>query len=214
MRKVCYTMGGRGSSSDGGRRFGQLSEANSFFGVGEPDGMFPRWEQSVTEDEKSAAVYYTSSAYMEINKYLRGKNLDEAPENIKNVVANIDKAMAKFNLTENITVFRGGSNQLVGGASTVDAIKAMTGAIVRDNGIMSTAVTASGMWDTGGKKIGYEIQIPKGKGRGIFIDPVSHFQGEQEFMVARGTEFKVTGAYTDTHGNVICKLKAVYGRRK
>ena len=93
-------------------------------------------------------------------------------------------------------------------------LKAMQGAIVRDNGIMSTAVTRSGAWSSSGGNIGYEVSIPKGRGRGIFIDPISEYSGEQEFMVARGTEFKITGAYKDTHGNVICKLKAIYRKRK
>lgn len=210
-------MGGRGTSSGVGgssRSFNHLSDANDFFSVGRDSGMFPDWERGVSDEERNAAVYYTTEAYKEINKYLRGKNLADAPAKVQNAVRNIDTAMQKFNLTENITVFRGGSNKLVGGASTVEEIKAMIGAVVRDNGIMSTAVTRGGAWGSSGHNIGYEVEIPKGRGRGIFIDPISHYKGEQEFMVARGTEYRITGAYTDTHGNVVCKLKAVYRKKK
>lgn len=207
-------MGGRGASSSGSRVFQHFADANTAFGVGQDHGMYPDWERSVSQDEREASVYYTTDAYREINKYLRGKNLDEAPDKIKNTVRDIDTAMKKFNLTENITVFRGGSNKLVGGASTLEEIKALVGTVVRDNGIMSTAVTQSAAWSSTGNNIGYEIQIPKGRGRGIFIDPISHYKGEQEFMVARATNYKITGAYADAHGNIICKMKAVYGRRK
>lgn len=202
-------MGGRGASSSGSRIFQHFADANTAFGVGQDRGMFPDWERSITQNEREASVYYTTEAYKEINKYLRGKNLDEAPDKIKDSVRDIDTAMRKFDLTENITVFRGGSNKLVGGASTLEEVKALVGAVVRDNGIMSTAVTQSAAWSSHGSNIGYEIQVPKGRGRGIFIDPISHYSGEQEFMIARGTEFKITGAYKDTHGNVVCKMRIV-----
>lgn len=206
-------MGGRGASSSGSRVFQHFSDANTAFGVGQDHGMFPDWEQAISQDEREASIYYTTNAYREINKYLRGKILNQADAKIQNAVKNIDTAMQKFNLTENITVFRGGSNKLVGGASTLEEVKALIGATVRDNGIMSTAVTQGAAWGSSGNNIGYEIQIPKGRGRGIYIDPISHYQGEQEFMVARGTEYKITGAYTDTHGNIVCKMKAVYHRK-
>ena len=75
--------------------------------------MYPDWEQAATADERNAAVYYTTEAYREINAHLRerdDKTLENASDKVKKAVDNIDKAMAKFNLTENITVFRGGSN--------------------------------------------------------------------------------------------------------
>ena len=62
---------------------------------------------------------------------MRGKNLDEAPDKIKDSVRDIDTAMRKFDLTENITVFRGGSNKLVGGASTLEEVKARQARKVR-----------------------------------------------------------------------------------
>ena len=97
----------------------------------------------------------------------------------------------------------------MGGASTIEQVKAMIGAVVQDKGIMSTAVTAGAMWDKSGGNIGYEIEVPKGRGRGFFVDPISAHHGEQEFTLKPGTHFKITGAYTDTHGNVICKLRVL-----
>ena len=225
-------MGGRGTSSGVGgssRSFNTMNQANDFFGVGQGDGMFPEWERAVPDDEKESAILYTKQAYIPMNKLLREgeaafqKWLETHHDSyfhgdaalIREHAARIERAMDKFNLTENITVWRGGSNRLVGGATTVEELKAMVGSVVHDNGVMSTAVTRGGMWDkSGGKNIGYEIEVPKGRGRGVFIDPVSAHKGEQEFMVRPGTKFKITGAYTDTHGDVICKLKAIYPKKR
>lgn len=221
-------MGNRGSKSGIGsgksRGFNKLSDANEFFGVGESSGMFPDWEQAVTDAEKKSAILYTKSAYRAMNKYLRsGEDAYKAwavnhhdyyfngnPEAIEEHAKRIDAAMDKFDLKQNIVVWRGGSSRLVNGASTVAELKAMIGAVVRDKGIMSTAVTKAAACGMEGSNIGYEVEIPKGRGRGIFIDPVSANRGEEEFMVRRNTRYQITGAYTDTHGNVICKLKAIF----
>ena len=175
-------------------------------------GMFKDWYDAATPAERKAAATYTGYQYTEINKYLSGQDLQNAPDWVKDTVKNIDSGMKKFNLKEAITVFRGGSNKLIGGAQTVADINGMKGAIVIDRGITSTAVTKDASW-IGSEKMGYEIVYPKGRGRGIFIDPTSTHQGEQEFMAARNTHYEVLGGYVDDEGHVICRLKAVYGKK-
>ena len=224
-------MGGRGTSSGVGgssRSFHHLSEANDFFGVGRDSGMFPDWERNTPDDEKKSAILYTTDAYKAMNALLRGgeagyqKWLASHHDHyfhgdaalIREHAARIERAMDKFNLTENITVWRGGSNKLVGGASTIEEVKALIGRTVRDDGVTSAAVTKNGAWGQSGKNIGYEIEVPKGRGRGIFIDPVSDAKGEQEFMLRPGSSYKITGAYTDTHGNVICKMRVITTKKR
>lgn len=224
-------MGGRGTSSgtgSGPKSFHTIHQANDFFGVGKSDGMFPEWERNVSDDEKNSAILYTKQAYIPMNALLRGGEagykkwlethsdhyFNGNPDLIREHAARIENAMDKFDLKENITVWRGGSNKLVGGASTVEQLKALVGSVVRDNGVMSTAVTKDAAWGQSGGNIGYEVVVPKGRGRGIFIDPVSAHHGEQEFMIRPGTRYKITGAYTDTHGNVICRLKVLNPKKK
>lgn len=216
-----YDAGGSGLL--GSRAFNSLKEAEDHFGVkydseyswsqtydnDASKGMFKDWYDSTTAEERDGCITYTGGAYSTINKYLREGTLDSAPQWVKDAVRNSDKAMDKFVLKEAITVWRGGSNRLIGGARTVDDINAMKGAIVVDKGITSTAVTRDGAWY--GMK--YEIVYPKGRGRGIFIDPISAHHGEKEFMARRGTRYEVIGGYNDYDGNTVCQLKAVYGRR-
>lgn len=224
-------MGGRGGGSGFSNgvytSFNSLDDADTFFGYKSADnrGMFPDWEKAMSKEERNATILYTKQAYRPINTYLRrgeaaylskysSPGADEYfggdVSSVKNTVDRITSGMDKFDLKKNITVWRGGSTRLVGGATTVEQIKAMTGSIVRDDGVMSTAVTPDGMWGTSGKRIGYEIQIPRGKGRGVYVSPISNYRHEQEFMVRPGTRFQIMGAYTNKHGDTICQMRAVY----
>ena len=215
-----YNAGGSGLL--GSRAHDDIKEWERFFGVeykGWDDydhdnsyGAFSDWYETATPEEREAARTYTGSAYTTINDYLRSDKLSDAPQWVKDAVRNNDKASAKFYLPEAITVWRGGSDKLIGGAKTVEQINAMKGAIVVDRGITSTAVTKDASW-INESNMGYEIVYPKGRGRGIFIDPISKNHGEQEFMASRKTSYEVIGGYTDAEGHVICQLKAVYGRK-
>lgn len=219
-----YDAGGSGLL--GSRASDDLREWEEFFGVryrmeewsekydhDSSQGAFKEWYNAATPEERAAAIRYTSSAYTTINEYLRGDNLANAPDWVKDAVRNIDSGTKKFNLTQAITVWRGGSNRLVGGATTVEQLNAMKGAIVMDKGVTSTAVTKDASWIRDGN-MGYEIVYPRGRGRGIFIDPVSDNHGEQEFMAARNTRYEVLGGYRDSDGRVIARLKAVYGKNR
>ncbi len=217
----------KGSGLLGSKTYGDIESWNDYFGVKYKDdfyiynnydntrseGMFADWYNSVTKDELAAAVRYTGSSYTTINRYLRNDDMSNAPDWVKNTVKNIDSAMKKFELKDAITVWRGGSNKLLGGASSLAQIEALKGAIVQDKGVMSTAVTKEQMWTTSGGNIGYEVVYPRGKGRGIFVDPVSENHGEAEFMAARGTHYEVLGGYRDSNGRLICRLKAVYNKK-
>lgn len=222
-----YDAGGTGLL--GSRAMNDINDWNKFFGVeynnddywyggfdeDRSSGEFAEWYKNATPQERQAVITYTGYQYHEINQYLRNQNLDNAPDWVKETVANFDSGVAKFNLKEPITVWRGGSNRLVGGATTVEELNNMKGAIVIDRGITSTAVTkqASFMGSSSSGKMGYEIVYPKGRGRGAFVDPISENHGEQEFVAARNTRYEVLGGYTDNQGRTICRLKAVYGKK-
>lgn len=218
-----YDAGGSGLL--GSRTHDTIEEWNKFFGVKynhgdywdgfDPDesyGTFGDWHADATNAELKAAETYTGSWYREINKYLRSGTLDQASGFIKDTVKNLDSGIQKFYLKEAITVWRGGSNKLIGGAQTVEDINKMVGAVVIDRGITSTAVTKGASWISD-EKMGYEIVYPKGRGRGVFVDPISDNHGEQEFMAARNTRYEVLGGYRDDDGRVICRLKAIYGKK-
>ena len=206
--RECYTMGGRGTSS--GVRFTHYQDAYSFFGVNDqfsPDAMFPNWQGFINSAERQAVIDYTGSAYSSINNQLRQNGYDTAPTGLKEKIDRIDAAIAKFTLDKTLTVIRGSSAHLVGGYTTAAEINAnLKGAIVRDKGFMSTSAVTGSEFPG---QIKYEITVPKGKGRGAFVAPISQYHTENEFLLKRGSLFKVLGAHTDTHGQITVRLRVV-----
>lgn len=43
----------------------------------------------------------------------------------------------------------------------------------------------------------YEICMPPGKGRGAYVAAMSRYEHEQEFLIARGTKYKIVGVTED-----------------
>ena len=201
-------MGGRGESL--GARFEHYQDAYSFFGVGDtfsPEAMFPNWQSDINSDERAAVIDYTGSEYQKINSCLRSNGYDTASKFLKTKIDRIDADIEKFVLSKTLTVLRGSSEHLVGGYTTAAEINAnLKGAIVRDKAFMSTSAVSGDQFPG---KILYQITVPKGKGRGAFVAPISNFKTENEFLLKRGTQFKVLGASTDTHGHVVVRLRVV-----
>lgn len=196
-------MGGRGGSYE---RYSHYQDAYNFFGVGGSDGAYPVWERAITNGERESTVLYTGSAYTSINGILRGVGIEKASAQMRGTIENIDKAIEKFELKKNLTVYRGSSAQLIGGYTTAEEINAnLKGAIVRDKGFMSTSAVHKSAFSGAVK---YEIRVPKGKGRGAFVAPISHFKHENEFLLKRGSYFRVMGAKV-VNGETIVSLKVI-----
>jgi hypothetical protein len=195
-------MGGRGSSF---KSFSHWQEGYAFFGVnGGKNTMYNSWSSTASHDEKNALTTYTGSAYSSINKALRTETRNY---NYQKTISDMDTAIEKFELKKNLTTYRGSSAELVGGYTTAKDINSnLKGTVVKDKGYVSTAVVQSSSFSG---EIKYEIDVPKGKGRGTFVAPISHFKTENEFILKRGTNFLVKGATEDSWGNVTVKLKVV-----
>ena len=215
-----------GSPNGSARVFKSAKEANDFFGVrfqkstsfwdddkydhDASNGVFKDWYNNATRAERNAVITYTGSAFDYINNYLRGVSSDLSDHH-KETISRMDSAMKKFNLPQAITVYRGSSTKLFGGAGTVEALNSMKGTIVRDKGFVSTSVYQGAQFE---KKLILEIKYPKGRGRGIYAAPISSHQTEWEFIGARNTDFKIMGARRDEYGNTIVRLNAVYGKKR
>lgn len=174
------------------------------------------WERELNNNpEQFNSLYnYTGSFYKAANSYLRKtKKSDYAgysPTDLKARIKEIDTALSKFDLKNNIMVYRGSTNHLIGGAKTVDDVKKIVGSVVRDKGFMSTSTRKSSAFSD---DVHYEIKVPKGKDRGAYVGGVSHFGHEKEFLLNRGTQFKVLGAREGKYGKLIVQLEVV-GRKK
>lgn len=203
-------MGGRGSSSGikkggGFRILGTREESDAFFGV-KSGGSYDEWERDVTFEERYATQVYTGTSYRRINRYLRTGEFGPYDEQeIKTLVNDIDASIAKFDLKRGITVFRGAGSELIGGAKSVEEINAMKGTVVRDKGFFSTTTTREKSFN--GMK--YEVKVPKGRGRGAWVAPISGIPSENEFLLKRNTNFRIAGGKMDSKGNTVCILEVI-----
>jgi hypothetical protein len=89
-----------------------------------------------------------------------------------------------------VTVYRGSSADLLGGYHTVSEIQQLVGATVIDKGYTSASISKS---KTFGGSIGYKIVVPPGKGRGAYVGNISSEKSEVEYLLKRGTHYKITG---------------------
>lgn len=176
-------------------------DAYSFFGKD-----LDAWENGLTQAEHNAVRAYTGSAYANINDQLRFGEKNGKEQQIKD----IDSAISKFDLKEDIKVYRGGAIELFGGATTVEEINAMAGTYIRDKGFVSTTTRKSVAFDNGVK---FEIDVRKGKGKGAYVDGISHYgkkessgQGESEFLVARNQHMQILGAKM-INGEIVVHLE-------
>ena len=180
-------------------------------GVGNFGSAYEDWYRNIDNVEEEEVNKYTGPWYKTVNAVLRSDDvyydLDVYEQmEVDDSIASLDTAIAKFDLKKNLKVFRGSTSDLVGGYTTVEEINAnIKGAIVRDKAYMSTSADKKSPFTD---EIRYEIQVPKGKGRGAFVAPISKFKSEDEFLLKRGTKFKVLGA-VNRNGEVVVKLKVV-----
>lgn len=187
-------------------------DAHSLFGTSKNDtydsnGMYGEWIQNVEADERKSIVYYTGIGYSKINDTLRKFKKPDAF--LQKDIDNLDSAISKFNLKKSITVYRGAGTELIGGFnSAADINRYLKGTIVHDDGFTSTsAVKGLGF---SSNKVYYEIEVPKGKGRGMWIEPLSAFKNtnEYEFLLKRATPMKIMGA-KNVNGKLTVKLRVI-----
>ena len=185
---------------------GQQDEANKFFGYGN-DGVFDNWEARLKLPEMHTLTDYTGKAhgpnkvpgnYKDVNEPLR----EQLPldRDIQDRVEKINNAMNKYELGDDMIVYRGCDSKLFGGLDDAEDIKKVyLGRVVRDRGFVSTSAVKGKQFTQ--MKIQLKIKIPRGKGRGAFISPFSHFPQEHEFLLKNNSTFRVTDAYSNPSTN-------------
>jgi len=201
-------MGGRG-----GRAFktDDMRKSEAFFGVYRASGMYHEWIDKLSYDESKAVRRYTGHEYRDINGALRGPDLSRASADIRDCIDHITSGLAKFGLKKSITVYRGAESDIFGGFKTAKEINAMAkaGARLVDKGFMSTSAAEG---DQFGGRYRFIITVPAGTGRGAYVAPMSHFNSENEFLLQRGTSFKINKAVD--HGQIIDVYLRVETKKK
>ena len=170
------------------REFKDAEEANDYFGKKKTDKSKPfgAWYSSTRKNYREAVIKYTSNYYEEMNGWLRGLMPEadftaEELETLKQVILDCETALAKSELPDNILVHR------QAGYGMLDLYKKAPNGIFHDEGFTSTTPVKGSFSGS----IDIEIKVPAGKGAGMWVDPISEYKGENEFLLNRGTKFKV-----------------------
>lgn len=184
------------------------------------------WKNSLTQPELQAFKKYTDVDYSSINdalredKYQKGyiakkqagggiKVSELKKQEIAQTIDNMDKAIAKFTLTTDKTVWRGLREDLMQDSFLSKMENLKPGTVLTDKAYSSTAVTKSGTGEfTGGWLM--KIKVPAGTGRGVYTRKISEYAHENELLLKRGAQFKVTRITNgkDSWGNTVKLIEA------
>lgn len=157
------------------------------------------WLKTITTTERAGVRKYTSNAYTDMNRYLRGQST--STRYAKEIQA-CQSALAKASLPQETIVRRGsGYNMLnelgIGNVTQANKTK-FIGAIVQEKGFLSTSPAPHGGFSG---TIEYVIKLPQGS-QAMYVDSISTYQGEQEMLVNCGGRFIVEDVEVDGWGTV------------
>ncbi|MCK8606867.1 ADP-ribosyltransferase [Apilactobacillus ozensis] len=145
-----------------------------------------KWHKTLNKDEVKAVGHYTSDGYQDVNKYLRNPG-NKTSDKVKKEANNITTATSKFNSPDNLTLYRGISEE--GLKASLNNQPLIVGAKYFDKGFSSTSLSRS--IGEGFGNVLLKINIPLGN-HGAYIAPFSKHKNEQEFLLNPGTKMIVT----------------------
>lgn len=166
------------------KEFTQMESAFSYFGEeNNTASMYGNWRNKLTDALKQSVKCYTEMAFRNINKYLRNKKAGD--KELEGRIDEIEKAINLFELKDDMVVHRRISNSLID-----QFINAPDG-IYQDNGFCSTTLVRGSFKKRITNEIDLRIKVPKGKGVGAWIAPISKYPKESEFLLQRGSRFRI-----------------------
>ena len=143
------------------------------------------WVQGLSKSEKSSLRAYTGDDFFDINHDLRaGQAL---PGNLGKISRNMDSALERTSIPEDIVVYRGQKSAGMMEQSVDDPQQAV-GHVYEDKGYVSTGLEAG----TGtASNFRFELEIPKGS-QGALVSPFSQHAAEYELILPRNSKFEIT----------------------
>ena len=175
------------------KKFSTGEEVNEYFGgsggiLEKRKSPEKQWINALTKDETKAVAYYCADGYGNLNTYLRqtpgAEYID--PSAMKAFANDLDSAISKFELKDNITVYRGIDDNAL---AELD-LNNIVGSIYEDKGYMSTSPIHADIVDR--KDALMEIQVSAGKGKGAYVNSLSGYKDEEyEFLLKRGTNCEI-----------------------
>lgn len=181
---------------------------------------YQQWTLDLTKREKEALYSYTKYNYSGINEALRKGTVDSYT-NIPTLIKDIDSALNKEEVPEDITVYHYVYNSELGKLlklSTAD-LNSLKGikkhekyikqAIPIVNELINKRIIYPAYLSTSllknfqvneARPIRFEIKVPKGTKAAFLGEKVSAFPKEQELLIARDSKFDVMGVSTVFEG--------------
>ncbi len=169
------------------------------------------WMKGITHEESRGIYDYTNSGYEAINCALRdGKENADVIAQVKR----LDSAIAQFDLKHSLSVIRGTSSVTLEKMGL--ALKNIIGASYSDKGYQSASIALeevagefakNNAEEHGGDPVLIQLDIPKGKGRGAYIDNLSEWNGEKEFLIKRDASFEFYEKTKHENGMVLLKAR-------
>lgn len=157
------------------------------------------WLKTINANERYGVEKYTSNAFTDMNKYLRGQS---STTRYEKEIEFARSALAKAKLPQDTIVRRGSGysalRNLNLGELTPQNKSNFIGAVMVDNGFVSTSPAAGGGFSG---SVEYVIKVPKGS-QAMYIDSISYFRGEQELLINAGGKYMIEEMEFDRYGNV------------
>ena len=157
------------------------------------------WLKTISATEKNGVVKYTSNAYRDMNRYLRGQS---SSTNYEKEIKACKSALSKASLPQETIVRRGSSYNMLDelgiGRITPQNKGNVIGAILQDKAFVSTSPVSGGGFSG---DIEYIIKVPKGS-QAMYIDSISYYQGEKELLINCGGKYMVEDVEFDSYGDV------------
>lgn len=150
------------------------------------------WFKTLTRDEKEAIKDYTDTYYARINKYLRGEDISEyfddyyTKKDLEKTIENLDSALSKLKLNENITFYRGVSREELEYLKTFDTLKAYTSLTTDKDNVAKDFAEYNG----GNNGTVVKFNIPR-EFRGGYIGTNSYYSDEKEFLLLRNSKYSI-----------------------
>lgn len=176
-------LGGGLDGAQNYRTFATGDEAREYFSKSNPaywDGLPSSVDEGIQE--------YTRNGYSRVNDMLRTGQDNYGYPDTDVLIGDIERGIEGYNLPDDIKVYR---------RSAADAYKNLgVGDTFTDEGFTSTSISPNIGGDFG--KANIEINVGNGKGVGAFIGDLSSGNGDEgEFLLQRGTKYKVLGRGQD-----------------
>lgn len=180
-----------------------------------------KWESSLNDFEKESIKGYTDQTYDKINTYLRNPKAvyiyrDFKKEEIEKQIKGIDTAISKFELPNDIIVYRGSNIMEFGkDLNDIEDLKKLIGKEITLSGYSSTS-TDKGVSDRDfDGEVLIEYTIPKGKGKGAYLEFISTMkdldeaQKESEFLLKRNSKININEVSEREDGKILVTARVI-----